>query len=167
MASARHPLRSRLDLASSASAVRWGRRHTTEILSGWGLVDAVAEDARLIVSELLSNAVQHAGKNPSAPAEGVRCGLLLWLTDRGLTVSVYDDDTRPPVRRSTSTDAERGRGLLLVESLSEAWGYTRSWPTPGKLVWARLPVPEGSADGGGRRLDGTAPPVAVGAVMGW
>ena len=167
MASARHPLHSRLDLASSPSAVRWGRKHTTEVLAGWGLVEAVTEDALLVASELLSNAVQHASKNASDRAEVLKCSLLLWLTDRGLTVSVYDEDNRPPIPRDTSTDAERGRGLFLVETLSEAWGYTRPWPTPGKLVWARLHVPEGSADGGQRSLDGAVLPLAVGAVMGW
>jgi anti-sigma regulatory factor (Ser/Thr protein kinase) len=159
------PLHSRFDLASSPSAVRWGRKHTAEVLAKWGVAEAVADDALLIVSELLSNAVQHADR-PFNAADGrpdvVACSLLLWLTQQGLTVSVYDADRRPPIPRSASTDAERGRGLHLVDALSEAWGYTHPSPASGKLVWARLRLPEYSAGDGQRSLDATAQTVMTG-----
>lgn len=168
MASDTQPLHSRLDLASSPSAVRWGRKHTAEIIARWGVAEAMAHDALLIVSELLSNAVQHAGKplNPEdSRPDVVRCSLLLWLTEKGLTVSVYDVDQRPPILRNTPTGAERGRGLQLVDALSEAWGYTHPSPASGKLVWARLPLPENSAGNGQRSLEAIAQPIAPGAAV--
>ncbi|SEO15271.1 ATP-binding protein [Actinacidiphila rubida] len=146
MACGQQPLRSRFDLTSSRSAVRWGRKHTAEVLKDWRVGDAVTEDALLIASELLSNAVQHATK-PLRPPGGspcsAECSLLLRLTGRDLTVAVWDGDSRPPVPGLASSDAERGRGLFLVDALSEAWGVTRPASEAGKLVWARLPVPSG------------------------
>jgi anti-sigma regulatory factor (Ser/Thr protein kinase) len=166
VASNRQPLHSRCDLASSPSAVRWGRKHAAEILARWDVAEAVAEDALLIVSELLTNAVQHAVK-PLEPAGGrpdaVVCSLLLWLTEKGLTVSVYDADRRPPVVRNASADAECGRGLRLVDALSEAWGYTHPSPASGKLIWARLPLPEHSTGDRQRGLQTTAASTASGA----
>ncbi|MFI1096315.1 ATP-binding protein [Streptomyces sp. NPDC020917] len=169
MTSDRHPLHSRFDLASSASAVRWGRKHASEVLAEWGVEESVTHDALLIVSELLSNAVQHAVK-PMESVGGQRvavaCGLRLWLTDRGLTVSVYDADRRPPVLRSPSIEAERGRGLHLVDALSEAWGYTHPSPTSGKLVWARLPLPAHVAGDVQQSVDAAGQPTdARGAVV--
>lgn len=171
MAGGRQPLHSRFDLAPSPSAVRWGRKHAAGLLAAWGVAEAVADDALVVVSELLSNAVQHAVE-PFDPAEGcpdaVVCSLLLWLTDKGLTVSVYDADRRPPVPRNAPTDAERGRGLHLVAALSEAWGYTHPAPASGKLVWARLALPDHAAGDGRRSLKATVLPIgACGeAVMG-
>jgi anti-sigma regulatory factor (Ser/Thr protein kinase) len=135
-------LHSRLDLASSPSAVRFGRAHATDVLGKWGVPEAGAGNAVLIVSELLTNAVQHVERPTSALGCPVplRCCLVLFFTERGLTVSVYDTDDRPPLPRYSTPADTRGRGLLLVEKISDRWGYT---PTQGggKLVWARLAVP--------------------------
>jgi anti-sigma regulatory factor (Ser/Thr protein kinase) len=149
---------SRLDLALSPSAVRWGRAHVEDVLAKWGVAEAVVGDAVVIASELLSNAVEHAAPMPST-ANGrpgvAQCGLLLWLTDRGLTVAVYDGDRRPPVLRVVPpADAERGRGLLLVQTLSETWGYNYPTPRSGKLVYARLAVPRAQG-----QQHSAAPPV--------
>jgi anti-sigma regulatory factor (Ser/Thr protein kinase) len=145
------PLHSRLDLASERSAVRWGRAHAAEVLTKWGQPESVTDSALLVVSELLTNAVKHARPTSSVP---VRCSLLLWLTSRGLTVAVHDVDRRPPALRRPSPEAEGGRGLTLVESSSEEWGYTYPSVGSGKLVWARLATapataarsPDSSAD---------------------
>ncbi|WP_225849229.1 ATP-binding protein [Streptomyces sp. HPF1205] len=166
MAGGRQPLHSRFDLAPSPSAVRWGRKHAAGILAAWGVAGAVVDDGLVVVSELLSNAVQHSVE-PLDPAEGcpdsVVCSLLLWLTEKGLTVSVYDADRRPPVPRNAPTDAERGRGLHLVAALSEAWGYTHPAPASGKLVWARLALPAHAAGDGWRNSGATVLPIAAGA----
>ncbi|MBM9508763.1 ATP-binding protein [Actinacidiphila acididurans] len=169
MARNEQPLHSRCDVAASPSAVRSGRRHAAEILAKWGVAETVAHDALLIVSELLSNAVQHAAQ-PFDPADDLpdpaTCSLLLWLTENGLTVSVYDADRRPPVPRNAPTDAERGRGLHLVDALCEAWGYTHSSPAPGKLVWARLAVRCAQESPSGQRsLEAAARPAASSGVV--
>lgn len=160
------PVHSRLDLAPAPHAVRRGRAHVLGVLGRWGVPLAITDDAELIASELLSNAVQHA-EMPQAAADGrpevARCSILLWLTSRGLTVAVYDDDRRPPVPRHATPDSEGGRGLLLVQSLSEYWGYTRTSPEPGKLVWARLRLRAREPDPGGQRNSAA---VAGSAVMG-
>lgn len=173
MASDGQPIHSRFDLASSPSAVRWSRKHASDVLAAWAVQESVANDALLIVSELVSNAVQHAGKPSDDDADGrlnvAVCSLFLWLTGRGLTIAVHDLEMRPPVRRSASLNAEGGRGLALVEALSDRWGYSYPAPSPGKLVWARLTlatsqeVPDGQS-----RLGHFTEPLAndVAAVMG-
>lgn len=166
MARNEQPLHSRIDLASSPAAVPRGRKKTAEILAEWGVAGPVAENALLVVSELLTNAVQHAVAPPDLvenDPDAVTCSLLLWLTDNGLTVAVYDTDRRPPIVRSAHSDAERGRGLHLVEALSAAWGYTRPSPDAGKLVWARLPPPGDPVDDGPRNPEATSRLAATGA----
>jgi hypothetical protein len=63
----------------------------------------------------------------------------LWLSaDRErVLIEVWDADERMPVRGQPDPDAEHGRGLLLVETLSEDWGTHRPAGYPGKIVWAR------------------------------
>lgn len=129
------PLHTRLDLASEPSGVRWGRAHAADVLDKWEVSESIIDSALLVISELLTDAVKHARRVSSAP---VRCSLLLWLNSRGLTVAVYDVDTRPPALRPASLEAEGGRGLVIVEENSEEWGYTYPSPDSGKLVWARL-----------------------------
>ncbi|MFI0718134.1 ATP-binding protein [Streptomyces sp. NPDC021224] len=163
MISGESPLHSRLDLASSPSAVRQGRAHVKAVLTKWGLPDDDSANAVLVASELLTNAIMHTaqpdaqgpeeelpdeefsnGLPDDEPADeappGKVCNLLLWYTERGLTVGVYDSDPRPPVPVDASEDAEGGRGLLLISTLAAKWGYTPPSPTSGKLVWARLTV---------------------------
>lgn len=163
MTGGRQPLHNRFDLVASPSAVRQGRVHAGELLARWGVARAVADDAVLVVSELLSNAVQHAATSSGhddGTSGAVVCSLLLRLTEKRLTISVSDPDRRPPVPRDAAADAECGRGLHLVEALSEAWGYRHSAGLPGKYVWARLPLPRHGVGGG--RVDAPACPVATG-----
>ncbi len=136
---------SRLDLACEPSATRYAVAHATEVLRTWGVPREVAADARLIVDELVTNAVRHAGAQaaPFQPEQGrpsVRsCGLALWAHSGHLVISVYDEVDQLPILRDLSLDAESGRGLQLVAGLSEGnWGCSVLRPRPGKLVWARL-----------------------------
>jgi anti-sigma regulatory factor (Ser/Thr protein kinase) len=167
MVGGRQPLHDRLDLASKPTAVRWARLHAKDLLGTWEVPESVAEPAFLIVSELVTNAVLHAGQSrdyggsrPEAP----RCSLNFWLTRRGLTVAVYDQERTPPVRREASEDADGGRGLALVEALSNRWGYTYPSSDSGKLVWARLPLPSASGLGGWCERQEAAPPVGLGSL---
>jgi anti-sigma regulatory factor (Ser/Thr protein kinase) len=166
MASDQQLRHSRLELASRPTAARWARLHAKELLKGWQVPEAVAGDALLIVSELVTNAYRHAG---DASGEAVEtCNLLMWLTTGWLTVAVQDWNAKLPVPRSAHSDAEQGRGLLLVEQLSVKWGYSIPSPHPGKIVWARLaiPVPQG-APGQQRSLEVNAHPTGadVGVAM--
>lgn len=87
--------------------------------------------AELIISELASNAVVHA----RTPA-----GVSVRLLGNCLQLAVRDGDPRlvypPPTQVPGSDIAERGRGLLILDAMTDGWG---SAPTAtGKVVWARL-----------------------------
>jgi Histidine kinase-like ATPase domain len=136
------PRLSHLVLADTPNAVAWARRHTVDILSRWQVPPDLVETARLLVSELTTNAIRHAEPadepaafSPLTPVGTV--GLMLWLDSARLVLQVQDHDPRPPVVKSVGEDAENGRGLFLVDGLSSRWGYY--YPTPGlKAVWAEL-----------------------------
>jgi anti-sigma regulatory factor (Ser/Thr protein kinase) len=91
-------------------------------------LDDYAEDIETVASELVSNAIVHAG----APRFGLE---LLRLMDSGaVAIIVTDPCPRPPAMHHPSQDGEHGRGLVVVEALSARWGWTRH--DPGKAVFA-------------------------------
>jgi anti-sigma regulatory factor (Ser/Thr protein kinase) len=123
------PLRSFLDLGALPGAVPCARLHTRQVAWEWGLA-GLSYDAALIVSELVTNAV--AAARAVEPVWPVR----LWLLSDAarIAVLVWDANPGPPVRSEADATAESGRGLLLVETISDQWGW---YPTDvGKVVWA-------------------------------
>lgn len=94
------------------------------------LPDALRDDAELLVSELVSNAVRHGGGHVQ---------LRVLVNERDLTVSVYDDGDGEPVvsQRFLGPEVASGRGLQLVEKLADGWGV---FPAEGggKTVWILL-----------------------------
>ena len=123
---ARAAAASSLHLPADAAAVSRARAWAAELCQHWKAGD-VCDDAALLVSELVSNAIQHAGT-----------AMLIELGIAGNTIliAVTDGSTRPARLRTSTPLAEAGRGLLLVDALSTRWGVT-AWPT-GKRVWAEL-----------------------------
>ncbi|RKE20739.1 ATP-binding protein [Streptomyces sp. TLI_171] len=119
-----------LTLDSSPEAVAGARRHTTQVLRCWRARVELSDAARLVVSELATNALR---------ARPDRAGftLSLALSGESLLVQVGDHDPRPPRPRTAAPDATGGRGLLLVGELSTRWGYYPTTPD-GKVVWAEL-----------------------------
>ncbi|MEU6777825.1 ATP-binding protein [Nonomuraea angiospora] len=115
-------------LSSELGSVRTARRLTRDKLTDWGF-DEQIEVAELLVSELVANALDHAHGH-------VRLGL---SAENGLLrCEVEDESPQLPTMRTVGLDAERGRGLFLVETLSRSWGGT---PTPrGKAIWFELPA---------------------------
>ncbi|MGW1545142.1 SpoIIE family protein phosphatase [Streptomyces sp. NPDC002309] len=107
------------------TAVRRARDLAAGQLAAWGVAEPEDDSTKLIVSELVSNAVRHS----TGPI-----GLRL-IRDRVLTVEVTDDDVTFPHLRSAATTDENGRGLLLVSQLCRRWG-TRPIPG-GKVIWAQ------------------------------
>lgn len=87
----------------------------------------LCDDLLLIVSELVTNAVRYG--RPPVRVE-------VWADERSVTVAVIDGSSSRPQRRPASTDAESGRGLLLIDVLSVEHGVRPQ--DPGKAVWARL-----------------------------
>jgi anti-anti-sigma factor len=118
-------LRRRLEPVPAATAV--ARELVDDACKSWDQTE-LSDIAQLVVTELVSNAIRHARTSME---------LSISLRERHLHLSVRDQSLFPP-RRGGADDPvqEDGRGLLVVEALTSAWGYT---PTrDGKVVWATL-----------------------------
>ena len=87
-----------------------------------------AGDVEMVTSELVSNAVAHAG------AAAIDLALLRLGDSGAVMVVVTDLSPDPPVKRDLTGDAEHGRGLHVVEALSYSWGWAPCGP--GKAVYA-------------------------------
>jgi serine/threonine-protein kinase RsbW len=83
-------------------------------------------DIEAVTSELVGNAVRHAG--------GFAVSLVLIRAEGLLVVVVGDLSPDPPVKRPLDGDAVNGRGLHIVEALSARWGWLPQ--DPGKVVYA-------------------------------
>jgi len=114
-------------------AVRVGvmRRITAARLKYCGF-DAVLDDAMLIVSELLTNALLHSGTTQIA--------LTITLEKEDLHIAVGDGMPGCAAPKPTDTDAESGRGLALVEYVVQENGGTWGSRDAGATTWCRLKV---------------------------
>ncbi|RAJ55437.1 anti-sigma regulatory factor (Ser/Thr protein kinase) [Streptomyces sp. Amel2xB2] len=125
-------------------AVRSARDFTRETLQRWRL-EGEFDTVALVVSELVTNALRHG--LPASPAAGaepasspVRLDLMRWAAR--LVCAVRDPSGAPPETADGCTEfvdftAESGRGLCLVESFSDGWGWhPLTGMMRGKVVWA-------------------------------
>ncbi|MGW4170546.1 ATP-binding protein [Streptomyces chartreusis] len=108
------------------------RRFVHSALVDWKMPD-LADTAELVVSELASNAVLHA-----------RCGAfrvtLRQLASDRVRVAVVDRSRTLPQLANAGDDEDHGRGLAIIDALSQRWGTEPlSW---GKRVWADLEAPQ-------------------------
>jgi anti-sigma regulatory factor (Ser/Thr protein kinase) len=126
-------------------ACRAAREFTGQTLRGWGL-PAVTEDAVVIVSELVTNALQH-GLRGLTGAVHDPVELIWWRQAGRIICMVTDPGDSPPVMVQPDPFAEAGRGLHVVDALSATWGWTRLGESR-KAVWATLPVPGADAADG-------------------
>jgi len=116
------------------TSVAEARRYVSGLATAWAIPRAQARDLVQIVSELAANAVDHAA--------GPRMTVTAALVPGIVTVSVTDGGPARPLRAGTpAADDERGRGLAIVESLADRWGYMILGP--GTRVWARVAIPPG------------------------
>jgi hypothetical protein len=135
------PLRSYLELPALPASVRSARRHARTILGEWQL-GAFADTVELLVSEITTNAVlvsASSARQPRGKGAGARPRpLRLWLSSdrRNMLIQVWDGDHHRPLPQNPEPDAECGRGLLLVETLSTQWGCYTPDGQGGKIVWA-------------------------------
>ncbi|GAA4605360.1 hypothetical protein GCM10023177_67310 [Streptomyces violaceoruber] len=164
--------RARVTLLGSSLAPGAARAMVRAALADWSalglpgteqLTERLAAEALVVVSELVTNAVVHAGTDVEVGFQVEGTGaLVVEATDQHPSRAPRSADPETP-----HDSAEYGRGLRLVAALAEAWGITYRPGT--KTVWARLSAPgtddagqtEASAGGrGARRTDspGAWPP---------
>ncbi|MFF4401515.1 ATP-binding protein [Streptomyces sp. NPDC001480] len=130
----RHPDPDNGGLSEVDSA--WPRRLRRIVRAGlthWGRPD-FAETAELLLTELATNALRHAS--------GVDVGVRVYLQGDHLVIEVNDGSPHRPVRRCAGPAEESGRGLLLVQSLADAWGVSDD----GTTTWCTLSPTEGPPD---------------------
>ncbi|MFI6152166.1 ATP-binding protein [Kitasatospora sp. NPDC051170] len=110
------------------------REAVVRIARSWGIDRDALDDIALVAGELVANAVIHA---PGRLLAGV------YLSPDGdrVAIEVYDPSRRMPTGAANFGNGELtcGRGMLMIESLSESWGAEPT--THGKKVWAQLAVP--------------------------
>jgi anti-sigma regulatory factor (Ser/Thr protein kinase) len=133
------PLHSYLELRALPASVRTARTHARVMLHEWCL-SALADTVELLVSEIATNAVCASGRIARQRGAG-QLPMRLCLTSdrRSVLIQVWDADRHQPIPQHLGPDAECGRGLLLVETLSARWGYYEpDGPDRrgGKIVWA-------------------------------
>lgn len=119
-------------------SVRTARLFALRIMQLWGVTDR-SEDVGAVVAELLSNAVRHALSDEPQTGGAIRWRpIQLGLLHPGPCVlcAVADPSTLSPVRLSPDWRDEGGRGLQLIESLSDHWGFCPLPEGQGKVVWA-------------------------------
>lgn len=121
----------RLHLSQELSSVTQARHFVRDVLRAWGL-EPLIEDAQLGTTELVANAVRHAGTDLD----------LTIRVDGVVTIAIQDG--QPELRRPVVADAgylaENGRGLHIVAAIAHDWGITTA--ANGKVVWFNLALPD-------------------------
>jgi len=119
-----------ISLAPLPTSPGWARQYARFFLDSCrGLSEDVAETAVLLVSELVTNAVQFTRGADASPIS-----LSIRHFHDGLLIEVHDASGNPPVRTDAHQYAEGGRGLTIIDALSKEW----SWffpPGGGKVVY--------------------------------
>jgi anti-sigma regulatory factor (Ser/Thr protein kinase) len=118
-------------ISADAGSVRAARDFTMATVRRWGVAER-SHDIAIVVSELLTNALQHARPRR------IQLGLL--QMGSCVLCAVADPGRSAPVPRAPGSLAECGRGLQMVGALSDRWGYSTPNET-GKVVWAMFDPP--------------------------
>jgi anti-sigma regulatory factor (Ser/Thr protein kinase) len=116
-----------LSLAADLTSVRVARAFVQARCAAVGLSDERCDDALLLTSELVTNAVLHGRSDVC---------IELGVDDDRLRIAVLDENSRHPVPVVEDPNALDGRGLALVDALSVRWGVEER--PMGKAVWFEL-----------------------------
>ncbi len=145
------------EFAIAEHSARHLRRILRLYLKGWELL-AVAEAAELALTELIANVVRHVPDR--------RCQtLIILLPEGGVRVEVTDGGPELP-RPVTDGDllAEGGRGLVLLDAVTDAWGVEERPVGGGKTVWFECLAAGRTADTGGYLAESSASTASVNGV---
>lgn len=129
----RCPIHALIELEPVPRSPRLARRFVADTLGPQADVDLV-DAAELLVTELVTNAVVHARSRARV--------LIVTAGDRGcVRIEVHDDAYEPPRLGDFDPEATSGRGLALVNAMSDRWGVEPDGPArPGKRIWFELRV---------------------------
>ncbi len=119
-------MRQTRSFAHSAASVTAARRFVGEVLQGAS--QEVRDAVELMVSELASNCIRHTDSG---------FDLTITRTEDEVRVEARDCGGGEPRARNPAPTDPSGRGLQIIEMLSDAWGYD-ALPGEGKTVWFRL-----------------------------
>src|SRR5579863_6386554 len=124
-------------LSARPEEARTARRFVRELLTCWGL-EALADDAEMIVDELVVNAVLHGTRaGLMNPNPGAVLRLCMLRRAGEVMLAVVDPGNETPMPRQPDWGGESGRGLQIVGALSHVWGWSPI-AGHGKAVWAVL-----------------------------
>jgi hypothetical protein len=123
-------LRSSLELGALSTAASCACLHVKHVLWEWGM-NSLVESAELLVSELVTNAVNATGQ----PGQTVSVNLAGTATR--VLIEVWDADPRPP-RPGEPGEGGTSDGVLLVAALSARWDWYPTQDPAGKVVWCEL-----------------------------
>ena len=128
-----------LVLDSTPESVRQAREFTRNGLAAWGLA-AMYEDVGLVVSELVTNALRHAFTDETRGKPDALMTLGLLRAGGRQTCAVSDPGAGIPIQGDAGHAAQGGRGLHLVDALSDSWNWAPRYGQ-GKIVWACFSLP--------------------------
>lgn len=117
-----------IDLPPTPASVPASRHLVLELLRVWAAPHD-RQDAALLVTELVSNVVDHVGGEANLTLE-------LELSDQWLRIAVVDGSSIRPVVRELSMERPRGRGMRMIQEISDRWGADDH--LGGKRVWFEL-----------------------------
>ena len=124
------PLDADAQMPHRIDSVPAARAFLIQLLLGWDIADQIIDDASLLTTELMSNAVEHGS--------GV-VDLEIAVQDGLLRVGVHDGSVELPVKGEViNASLEGGRGIWLVHSIARDWGSDSSGENAGKTVWFEL-----------------------------
>lgn len=132
--STRTPVSAAASYGAVPDSVRSAREFGVASLTAWRMSD-LAEDLRLIISELVGNACRHAVVDGRPEFTPVTVQLRMLPDNDAVICMVADPNPLGPVRVDAHHFAESGRGIGLVAAFSREWGWNTANGN-GKIVWA-------------------------------
>jgi len=126
-------------LIPGPESVKAAREFTAATLRGWQL-ESLVEEAVIVASELVTNAIRHGTALAAQDKDGARVELA-WQRDAARVICVVTDGSSlPPVLEDADMCSESGRGLQVVHALTAAWGWFMLGARE-KAVWAAFLLP--------------------------